>query len=107
MNICVLMGSMRKNGNTEMLIRPFVDQLKSQDVEVQYIWLCDKHIEPCKSCFVCQDIDDKPGCSIKDEMEQIYKSILEANCIVFCYSNLLLVLYSTNEGGYRQTFLYE
>ncbi|HCQ90202.1 MULTISPECIES: flavodoxin family protein [unclassified Clostridium] len=83
MNICVLMGSMRKNGNTEMLIRPFVEQLKSQDVEVQYIWLCDKHIEPCKSCFVCQDIDDKPGCPIKDEMEQIYKSVLEANCIVF------------------------
>ena len=86
MNICVLMGSMRKNGNTEMLLRPFVEQLKSKDLEVQYIWLCDKHIEPCMSCFACQNTDDKPGCFIKDEMEQIYKSVLEADCIVFATS---------------------
>ena len=77
------MGSMRKNGNTETLVRPFVEQLKSQDVEVQYIWLYDKHIEPCKACFVCQNIDGKPGCSIKDDMVGIYKSVLEADCIVF------------------------
>ena len=83
MKICILMGSMRKNGCTEMLMRPLVEQLKAQDVQVEYIWLCDKKLEPCKSCFVCQNIDYVPGCSIKDDMEQIYKSILGADCIVY------------------------
>ncbi|MCB2291315.1 flavodoxin family protein [Clostridium sp. CS001] len=86
MNICILMGSMKHNGNTEMLLRPFVEQLKSKDLEVQYIWLCDKEILPCRSCFACQNIDDKPGCSINDEMQQIYKAVLEADCIVFATS---------------------
>lgn len=83
MNICILMGSMRKNGYTEMLTRPFVEQLKAKDAQVKYIWLCDKQLEPCKSCFVCQNTDYVPGCSIKDDMEQIYKSILEADCVVY------------------------
>ncbi|QDR81037.1 NADPH-dependent FMN reductase [Sporomusa termitida] len=83
MSICILMGSMRKNGNTEALLRPFIEQLKFEGIDVQYIWLCDKHMEPCRSCFACQGIEGRPGCPIDDEMEQIYKAILEADCIVF------------------------
>ncbi len=83
MNICILMGSMRKDGNTATILRPFVEQLKSQEVNVEYIWLSDKYIESCRSCFVCQSVEGEPGCSIKDEMEQIYQSILRADCIVF------------------------
>lgn len=82
-NICILMGSMKKNGNTATLLKPFIEQLKLKGVNVQYIWLCEKHIESCRSCFVCQSTEYKPGCSIEDEMDQVYKTILEANCIVF------------------------
>jgi multimeric flavodoxin WrbA len=82
-NICVLMGSMKKNGNTASLLEPFIEQLKINGANVQYIWLCEKQIEPCRSCFICQSVEEKPGCAIQDEMEQIYKDILEADCIVF------------------------
>jgi putative NADPH-quinone reductase len=83
MNICILMGSMKKNGNTATLVQPFIEQLRGKEVHVEYIWLYDKNIAPCKSCFVCQNTEGEPGCSIKDDMEQIYKSILDADCIVF------------------------
>jgi multimeric flavodoxin WrbA len=59
------------------------EKLKDNNVTVQYIWLSDKHIEPCRSCFVCQSIECKTGCSINDEMNDIYDTILEADCIVF------------------------
>ena len=83
MNICILMGSMRKNGNTEMLVRPFIEELTVHGAEIRTIWLCDKRIEPCRGCFVCQNIDDEPGCAIQDEMEQIYAAVQAADCIVF------------------------
>lgn len=83
MKVCILMGSMKKNGNTATLLQPFLEQLKVQEVDIQYIWICDHHIEPCRSCFVCQDIEDKTGCSLNDEMVEIYKALLETDCIVF------------------------
>lgn len=83
MNICVLMGSMRKEGNTKPLLHPFIEELKDKKATVQYIWLYDKHIEPCRSCFDCQNIEGKAGCSISDEMNDIYGAILEVDCIVF------------------------
>lgn len=83
MNICILMGSMRKDGNTKTLLRPFIEELKDKKVTVQYIWLYDKYIEPCRSCFACQNIEGKTGCSINDEMNDIYGPILESDCIVF------------------------
>ena len=83
MNICILMGSMRKDGNTETLIKPFIKELKSNNVNVEYIWLYNKYLEPCKSCFACQNVEGKTGCSINDEMNDIYDSILKADCIVF------------------------
>lgn len=83
MNICILMGSMRKDGNTKTLLSPFIEELKDNKVTVQYIWLHDKYIESCRSCFACQNIEGKTGCSINDEMNDIYSAILESDCIVF------------------------
>ncbi|KMQ52525.1 hypothetical protein CHISP_0792 [Chitinispirillum alkaliphilum] len=45
MKIAVLMGSMRKNGNTEMVLKSFVQLLKLKKAELQYIWLCDRNLD--------------------------------------------------------------
>ncbi|WP_243154868.1 NAD(P)H-dependent oxidoreductase [Clostridium thermarum] len=39
MNICILMGSIRKNGNTKTLLDPFIEELMKEKATVQYIWL--------------------------------------------------------------------
>lgn len=47
MKFCVLMGSLRRDGNTAALLRPFLEECEAMDVEAETIWLCDKEIRPC------------------------------------------------------------
>lgn len=66
MKFCVLMGSLRRDGNTAALLRPFLEECEAMDVEAETIWLCDKEIRPCLGCKACQDCLDGPGCVQKD-----------------------------------------
>lgn len=100
MKVCILMGSMKKSGNTAALIEPLKDQLEVSGIEYEYIWLKDFKLEECKGCFTCQSIDEVPGCSINDEMNTVFKSILSSDCIIFaspiytwfCTSSMKIVL---------------
>jgi len=83
MKVSVLMGSPLQNGNTATIVKPFVDQLKNENVEVDYITLYDKSIKGCIDCRACQKVNDVAGCSIKDDMDGIYESLLSSDCIVF------------------------
>jgi len=100
MKVSILMGSMNKKGNTSTLLKPFVEQLEIQGISYDYLWLKDYKLEACKSCFKCQNVEDAPGCSITDEMNGIFKSILDSDCVVlaspiytwFCTVPMKLVL---------------
>ncbi len=83
MKVSILMGSMNKNGNTSALLKPFINQLRTQGISYDYLWLKDYKFEACKSCFKCQNIDNESGCSINDEMGEIFKSILDSECVIF------------------------
>ncbi len=82
MKFCILMGSPRLNGNTSELCKPFVQSLIENKAEVQYITLADKNILPCKSCYACQNVSDDYGCVQKDDMYNVVKSVIWADCIV-------------------------
>ena len=47
MNVCVLMGSPRKEGNTAALLRPFCEELSKSGAAVEVHWLYDLEIQPC------------------------------------------------------------
>jgi len=47
MKFCILIGSPRTNGNTVSLIKPFVNELKLLNTEIELITLYDKNIKPC------------------------------------------------------------
>ena len=83
MQICVLMGSPRLNGNTAELCKPFIDELRFRNVTVEYITLHDKNISPCLGCYHCQNIDGEYGCVQHDDMQAIVESILQADILVF------------------------
>ena len=83
MKVSILFGSLRNNSNNKLLLQPFITELQNNNVEVDFLTLKDMHIEPCTACWRCQDIFNKPGCPKKDDMEIIYSSVLEADCIVF------------------------
>ena len=83
MRICILMGSPRLNGNTAELCKPFIDELRLYDAEVEYITLHDKKISPCLGCYYCQDIAEEYGCIQHDDMQTIVESILKADILVY------------------------
>jgi len=82
MRICVLMGSPRANGNTKNLLEPFIDGLKKQGSEVDYISLYEQNINPCYACRTCQNILDGFGCPQQDDMQDIFDKILASDCFV-------------------------
>jgi len=76
------MGSAKLNGNTAELLKPFVQELKDNDCDVDYITLSDKDIRPCNGCYACQHIEGRYGCVIEDDVESIIYSIISSDCIV-------------------------
>ena len=83
MKVCILMGSPRLNGNTAELCKPFISKLKAEGATTVYITLSDKNISSCKACYSCQQVSGEYSCSQQDDMQEIVKQIIQADCIVF------------------------
>lgn len=78
--IVVLVGSVRKNGNTDLLARAFAEGArKKNDVEV--ISVADYKVNPCIGCNTCFTRDNHQ-CFQKDDMEFIYTKLRKADVIV-------------------------
>ena len=82
MNVLVLMGSPRKNGNTAALLRPFCEELTVGGAEVETIWLYDQNIQPCVACRACQKDWTVFGCSRKDDGQAIFEKVLACDLLV-------------------------
>ena len=80
--VCILMGSPRKNGNTMQLLQPFMQQLQQSGCECELIWLYDKNIQPCRACRCCQKDHSSFGCAIRDDMSDIFDSVLQCDLLV-------------------------
>jgi len=79
--VLVLLGSPRKKGNSALLAEKIAKGAISAGAEVESIFLHGLKIAPCKSCYSCQKQNSK-GCSIRDDMQPIYKKMLEADAWV-------------------------
>ncbi|SKC79262.1 flavodoxin family protein [Maledivibacter halophilus] len=82
MKFCILMGSPRLNGNTAELVKPFIEELEMNGVEVIYITLADKNISFCRGCYTCQNVTGEYGCPQDDDMKDIVRSIVQSDCLV-------------------------
>ena len=76
MKTLIFNGSPRKNGDTVAMIRALRESLPG---EVKVIDAYRANIRPCVDCRRCWT---QVGCVIDDEMQQIYRDIAEADCIV-------------------------
>lgn len=80
MNILGISCSPRKKGNTEILVREVLKGARSEGADVKFYSIAGKDIRPCDGCRVC----GKTGvCKIKDDMQDLYKLLLDADGIVF------------------------
>ncbi len=76
------MGSPHLCGNTAELCKPFIERLRERGAQTVYIPVEEKNVSPCLGCYACQDAQDY-GCVQKDDMLEIVREILAADCIVF------------------------
>ncbi len=83
MKCTIVFGSPRKKGNTASLLHPFIEELKSNGMKVDYYDVYEKGIQGCRACLRCQKDSKRVYCVIKDDMEPILSSMTESDLIVF------------------------
>ena len=75
-----LMGSPRKNGNTNYLLSIFMNEAKILGVQTKVIMAAEQDIAPCKGCAYCEK---KGLCIIKDKMStDLFPFFRKADLIV-------------------------
>jgi len=79
--VLVLLGSPRKKGNSAILAEQISKGARSARAEVETIYLHGENIAPCKACLSCRKKGSK-GCSIKDDMQDIYGKLIESDAWV-------------------------
>ncbi len=79
-HIVILVGSVRKGGNTETLVKAFAEGAKENN-EVEIISVVDYKVNPCVGCNSCFKREDY-SCFQKDDMTKVYKKLTLADIIV-------------------------
>lgn len=79
-NITVLSGSMRKGGNTDLLVQAF-EQGACGHNEVTVISVADYKINACTGCNYCYS-NGKHLCCQKDDMMYVYEKLCESDVLV-------------------------
>ena len=74
-----IVGSPRKNGNTELLTAHTLKAIAEEGVQTELIRLSGLEIEPCNACMVCRK---EERCSIEDDFFPIYLKMKEADAII-------------------------
>lgn len=78
--IVVLVGSARKNGNTDLLAKAFVDGASIKN-NVEVVSVADYKVNPCIGCNSCFSRENHQ-CFQKDDMALIYEKLMDADMIV-------------------------
>ena len=81
MKILVLNGSPRPNGNTAAMVAAFVEGASENGHNITVVPVSQKKIAGCLACEYCHT-KDKGKCVQKDDMQEIYPVLEEAEMIV-------------------------
>ena len=79
MAVVAFIGSPRKKGNTETLIRAVARGVEQAGGKIEIVRLCELDIAPCLGCGGC----DKTGkCVVEDDMTGLYDKLLNAGALI-------------------------
>ena len=81
MNILVLNGSPRPQGNTKQMVEAFREGADSSGNKVKVIDVCRKKIGGCLACEYCHT-KGNGNCIQKDDMQEVYDLLKKAEMIV-------------------------
>jgi multimeric flavodoxin WrbA len=74
-----IVGSPRLGGNTEILTRTALDEIRKEGIETELIRLAEKRILPCNGCRDCKETGE---CHIKDDFASVFAKMKEADGII-------------------------
>lgn len=74
-----IMGSPRKNSNTEILLKKALEAAEDAGAETEIINLGTAEIEPCIACDICKSTGE---CAIYDDMREITRKLENAQGII-------------------------
>jgi multimeric flavodoxin WrbA len=80
MNILVVTGSPRKNGNTEIMAEVFAQTAIASGHQVTVKKLSEKKVNPCMACQYCFSHDGV--CVQRDDMNELLKDLEQADLLV-------------------------
>jgi len=73
------MGSPRRQSNTEILLDKALEGAREAGAEVEKVLISKLRISPCLEIYACR----KDGnCAINDDMQSLYKKLLEADHVI-------------------------
>lgn len=77
--VLAIMGSPRKNMNTDRLLDKVIEGLQTNSIELKKVYLKDLEFSPCISCCSCE----KTGlCFMNDDMKDIYEDFNSSDIII-------------------------
>jgi multimeric flavodoxin WrbA len=79
MKVIGIVGSPRKNGNTELLTKHTLKAISEEGLRTELIRLAGLEIKPCIACMACKK---QEICSIKDDLFPIYLKMKKAQGII-------------------------
>jgi len=79
MKVIGIVGSPRKNGNTETLTAHTLEAIAEEGLHTELIRLAGLDIRPCNACMVCRK---EERCPIEDDLFPIYLEMKQADGII-------------------------
>ena len=79
MKAIAIVGSPRKEGNTEILARHTLKAIEEEGLDTELISLANLDIKPCTACMVCKK---EESCPIDDDFWPIYVKMKQADAII-------------------------
>jgi multimeric flavodoxin WrbA len=75
-------GSPRKKGNTSILLRTVLGELKSEGVKTELVQVGGKPIHGCRACFKCLANQDKRCSQNDDDLNKYLQMMIQADGII-------------------------
>lgn len=79
MRILGIVGSPRKNGNTEILMKEALKVAQEAGCETEMFLMSEKQVAPCDACGTCFEVG---SCVVKDDMQELYQMMERADGII-------------------------
>lgn len=82
MNVVSVFGSPRKNGNTAIALGWMEDVLRENGHNVERINIANYELKGCVSCYKCQMNTEEYRCIQKDDANDLYERVRNADAVV-------------------------